>query len=143
MSHDTILIERTYPISTPALWQAMTDKQKLKEWFFEIPDFSTNVGDEFEFSKSDKSPNHLHHCEVLEVIPNQLFKFSWRHPKQTKGISVISWQFIPRMGATTLRLVHEGLEHFKDAGEEYSQAKFESGWERILGEGLNKFVNKL
>jgi len=143
MSHDIIHIERTYPISTAALWQAMTDKQKLKDWFFDIPNISTEVGAQFEFSKVERQEKDFHQCQVLEVKPEELFKFTWRHPKQKKGNSVITWRFIPRRGATTLHLTHEGLEHFRDAGEQFSQERFESGWERILGDSLTKFIEKL
>jgi len=143
MSQDTIHIERTYPISTAELWQAMTDKQKLKDWFFDIPDFSTEIGAEFEFSKVLEPNSTFHHCQVLEVKPQELFRFTWKHPKQPKGNSIITWRFIPRGGATTLHLTHEGLEHFKDAGEQFTQERFESGWERILGDSLPKFIDKL
>ncbi len=143
MSHDIIHIERTYPISTAALWQAMTDKQKLKEWFFDIPNFSTVEGAEFEFTKVENPDGKFHECTVLEVKPEELFKFTWRHPKQPIGNSIITWRFIPRRGATTLHLTHEGLEHFKDAGEQFSLDRFESGWERILGDALPKFIEKL
>ncbi len=142
MSQDTIHIERTYPISTAKLWQAMTDRKKLKDWFFDIPNFSTEVGAEFEFSKSDSSDNY-HHCKVLEVKPQELFKFEWRHPKQTNGNSIITWRLIPRRGATTLHLTHEGLTYAKDAGEPFCLEEYESGWERILGDSLSKFISKI
>jgi len=143
MSQDIIHIERTYPISTAELWQAMTDKQKLKDWFFDIPNFSTEVGAEFEFAKIQNSHSQFHHCRVLEVKPEELFRFTWKHPKQSNGNSIITWRFIPRRGATTLHLTHEGLEHFRNAGEQSTQERFESGWERILGDSLPKFIEKL
>ncbi|MGB7528059.1 MULTISPECIES: SRPBCC family protein [Sphingobacterium] len=143
MSQDIIHIERTYPISPAALWQAMTDKKKLKDWFFDIPNFSTEVGAEFEFSKMEQENKNFHQCQVLEVKPGELFRFTWRHSKLPQGNSIITWRFIPRRGATTLHLTHEGLEHFKDAGDQFSQERFETGWERILGDSLTKFIEKL
>lgn len=142
MRPETIHIERTYPISADKLWQALTNQESMKDWFFEIPNFTTEVGGEFEFYKSNNDKNLMHHCQVVESKAPEIFKFTWRHPKQSQGTSVITWRLIPRRGATTLHLTHEGLENFKDAGENYTHAKFESGWERILGESLNKFLEK-
>jgi len=143
MRQQTIHIERTYPIALADLWQAITNKDNMKEWFFEIPNFTMEIGGEFEFYRHNKREDSLHHCQVLDVIPNELFKFTWRHPKQSKGTSIITWRLIPRGGATTLHLTHEGLENFHDAGEQFSQLRFENGWNYLLGESLNKYVDKL
>ncbi len=142
MRAETIHIERTYPISAEKLWKALTDKQTMKDWFFEIPNFSTEEGAEFEFYKSNTAGQQLHQCQVIETKAPEIFKFTWRHPKQSEGTSIITWRLIPRRGATTLHLTHEGLENFKDAGENFSQDKFESGWEKLLGESLNKFLER-
>jgi len=143
MHSETIHVERTYPINATKLWQALTNKQNMKEWFYEIPNFTTEVGGEFEFFKHNQQQNTLYQCQVIEIIPVELFKFTWRHPKQSAGTSIITWRLIPRRGATTLHLTHEGLETFKDAGEHFTQDNFELGWERILGDQLSKYIDRL
>ena len=143
MSSETIHIERTYPIVASELWNALTDKNKMKDWFFEIPDFTTEVGAEFNFYKFNQNLDTLHRCQVIESKAPEIFKFTWTHPKQSTGTSIITWRLIPRRGATTLHLTHEGIENFKDAGENFKIENFESGWEKILGDSLNKFITKL
>lgn len=142
MRPETIHIERTYPISIADLWRALTTKENMKEWFFEIPDFTMEIGGEFQFFRHQKQQNLLHKCQVIDVVPKQLFKFAWRHPRQTGESSIVTWRLIPRGGATTLHLTHEGLENFKGAGEQYSQESFENGWNYLLGETLSKFLDK-
>jgi uncharacterized protein YndB with AHSA1/START domain len=40
-------IERTYSASVKKVWEAITDKAKMKQWYFDLSEFKPEVGFEF------------------------------------------------------------------------------------------------
>jgi len=49
MKTEPVLIERTLNASVDSVWQALTDNQKMKQWYFDIEEFEPEVGFEFKF----------------------------------------------------------------------------------------------
>ena len=49
MKTEPFVIERTYNVSIDKVWQAITDKEKMKQWYFDLSDFKPEVGFEFTF----------------------------------------------------------------------------------------------
>jgi len=137
-----VLVERTYSASLDAVWDALTDKTKIKAWYFEIPDFEPKEGAEFEFYEPGDAKRYRHHCKILDVKPKELLRYSWAHPSHSEGSSVVSWHLMPRGSATTVRLVHEGGENFSDAGDNFARAKYEKGWNTILSASLAHFLEE-
>ena len=45
-----MVLSRVFDAPIEAVWQALTDKDRVKEWYFEIPDFAATPGHEFGFS---------------------------------------------------------------------------------------------
>ncbi|MFD1768914.1 SRPBCC family protein [Sphingobacterium suaedae] len=135
-----VLVERTYSASLDTVWDALTDKAKIKAWYFEIPEFELQEGAEFDFYEPGEAKRFQHHCKILAIKPKQLLRYSWSHPSHSQGASVVSWHLMPRGNATTVRLVHEGIETFADAGEDFTRAKYEKGWSTILGASLAHFL---
>ncbi len=45
-------IERIYNALIEKVWQAITDKDQMKQWYFDIAGFKPEVGFEFSFSGS-------------------------------------------------------------------------------------------
>jgi len=50
MSAQPFVIDRVYNAPTERVWEAITDNNKMKEWYFDIPDFKPEVGFEFTFN---------------------------------------------------------------------------------------------
>lgn len=135
-----ISIERTFSANVREVWDAITNKDKLDKWYFKIPDFELEEGATFNFYEFGPKKKYHHQCEILEIKPGELFRHTWTHPTHSEGQSTLTWHFIPRGTATTVRLVHEGAENFEEAGEEFSRANFEKGWNIVLGVSLAKFL---
>lgn len=135
-----ILVERTYATSPYRVWEALTEKEKLNLWYFDIPGFELKKDAEFNFYES-KGGNTYHYCiKILDFKPQEFLQYVWSHPSESKGSSIVSWYLIPRGSATAVRIVHEGIENFEDAGALLERTKYEKSWNNILGTSLANFL---
>ena len=48
MNEKIIVIERTYEAPIEKVWEAITDKDQMKQWYFEVSDFKAEVGSAFQ-----------------------------------------------------------------------------------------------
>ncbi len=126
-------IKRTQTFESPAdkVWAALTNKQQMKKWYFDIPDFELKEGAVFNFYESEARQFH-HRGTVKEVVPNQKLSHTWTHPSHSKGESLLTWELQPQGDKTIVTLTHEGIENFADAGPDFSKANYEMGWDAIL-----------
>ncbi len=71
MNNEPFVIERIYNAPVEKVWKALTDKDLMKQWYFDIAAFKPEVGFEFSFDAGNDNNNYTHLCEVLEVIPEK------------------------------------------------------------------------
>ena len=109
----------------------------MKEWYFDIPDFVAEPHTEFAFYGGGE---HHHHCEVLEVVPQQKLKHTWTYPEISKEKTLVLWELEPDGEGTLVTLTHKGLENFEHLGQEFQHESFENGWNEIVTKNLKKFV---
>ncbi|MBK8842033.1 MAG: SRPBCC domain-containing protein [Saprospiraceae bacterium] len=140
MEHKPIILERTFKTTPSKLWNALTDNKEMKHWYFNLEDFRAEVGFQFQFS-GGPSPDkqYLHLCEVTEVIPEQKLTYSWKY-KGYAGISFVSFELFPDGENTKLKLTHEGLESFPNENADFARHNFEEGWDSIINESLQKYL---
>ncbi|HLA57922.1 MAG TPA: SRPBCC domain-containing protein [Puia sp.] len=138
MSHQPIIIEQVYAVPVSKVWDAITNNEQLKKWYFQIPDFKPVVGFEFSFSGGEKG-EYKHLCKVTEVIPGRKLAHSWRY-EGYPGNSFVSFELFDEGKKTKLKLTHTGLESFKEAGADFAPEKFAEGWIYILGTSLKKYL---
>ncbi|WP_262708352.1 SRPBCC family protein [Chryseobacterium sp. CH21] len=71
-----------YTINAPAekIWKALTDKNEMKSWYFDIQDFVLETGKKFNFYEPGGANKYHHQGEILEIIPNQKLKHTWSYP---------------------------------------------------------------
>ena len=74
--------------SVSKVWQALTDKNQMKEWYFDIPDFELKTGAVFNFYEPGEAKQFHHRCRILEIVPEKKFSHTWTHPGLSKGESV-------------------------------------------------------
>ena len=74
MDNQLIVLERLFNASTTTVWKALTDKNEMKNWYFDLAEFKAELGSKFQFT-GGPSPDkqYLHLCEVTEVIPEKNF----------------------------------------------------------------------
>ena len=67
----SIVIERNYKATLEQVWNAITNKQQMKEWYFDIPDFKLEVGTTFNFFEPGDAKAYHHQCTITEIIFQQ------------------------------------------------------------------------
>lgn len=141
MQNNNFVIERTFNSSIEKVWHAITDKDAMKQWYFDLEDFKPEVGFEFRFYGQGKEGEpYLHLCKITEVIKEIKLTYSWRY-EGYDGISFVSFELFTTGKTTTLKLTHEGLETFPvTANNAFAKENFAEGWTYLIGTGLSKFV---
>ena len=54
MNDEPFVIERIFNAPVDIVWKAITDKDKMKVWYFYLQDFKPELGFEFEFFAGDE-----------------------------------------------------------------------------------------
>jgi uncharacterized protein YndB with AHSA1/START domain len=136
-----VVVEHTYKAAPAEIWKALTDKNEMKLWYFDLAEFKAEPGFEFEFTAGDDKKQFLHHCRVTAVIPNKKLQYTWNYPGHP-GDSLVTFElFEEAPGKTRLRVTHEGLETFPPV-EDFAKNNFISGWTHILSISLQNYLHK-
>ncbi|HKO81029.1 MAG TPA: SRPBCC domain-containing protein, partial [Chitinophagaceae bacterium] len=78
MNASPFIIERTFDAPLAKVWEAITDNDKMKQWYFDLPGFKPEVGFEFEFTGGpDDGKQYLHLCKVTDVVVGKKITYSW------------------------------------------------------------------
>jgi uncharacterized protein YndB with AHSA1/START domain len=141
MQTDPFIIERTYNASPGEVWQAITDKTKMKQWYFDLPEFKAEVGFEFSFTGGPPERSYLHICKVTEVLTGKKLTYSWRYDGYD-GNSLVTFELFPEGNKTRLKLTHTGLETFPASNPDLAKENFAAGWNEIIGKSLKEFLEK-
>lgn len=138
-----IVVEEVYEASPDQVWQAITDKDSMKEWYFNIQDFILKENATFNFYAPDDERKYHHQCVIKKIVPERKFQHTWTYPSHSKGESVITWEISPEGNGSRVRLTHSGVESFSDAGNDFTRENFEAGWKEIVGKSLKDFISLL
>lgn len=142
MNTQAFTIERSYRAPVEKVWQAITDRDQMKEWYFDLSAFEARPGFEFSFyGQGHKGEQYLHRCKILEVVPQQKLSYSWTY-EGYEGYSVVTFELFPEGEQTRLKLTHEGLESFPANNPDFAKGSFMEGWTYLTGTSLKNFLEK-
>ena len=141
MKAEPIVIERTINAPSAKVWEAITDKDLMKQWYFDLPEFKAAVGFEFQFYGGTEEKQYLHKCSITEVVPEKKLTYSWRY-EGYEGVSFVTFELFAEGNTTRLKLTHEGLESFPSTNPDLAKENFAEGWKQIIGESLKTFVER-
>ena len=139
MKQEPFVIERSFDAPIEKVWKAITDKDQMKQWYFDIPGFRPEVGYEFEFEGGDENKRYRHLCKITEVIPGKKLSYSWRYDGY-EGNSLVTFELFAEDLQTKLTLTHSGLETFPLNNPDLAKENFAVGWNQIIGTALKNFV---
>ena len=71
MEKQSYVIERTFDSSVTDVWNALTKKELMKQWYFDPSDFKPEVGFEFTFSGGTLARTYYHLCRITESLPGK------------------------------------------------------------------------
>lgn len=141
MNNEPFIIERTFNVPIDKVWSAITDKDEMKQWYFDLPAFKPEVGLEFRFTGGPDDRQYLHICKVTEVVPGRKITYSWRYDGY-EGISYVTWELMEEGDKTKLKLTHAGLESFPASNPDLAKENFAAGWTDIIGRSLTEYLEK-
>jgi uncharacterized protein YndB with AHSA1/START domain len=140
MEDRTIIVERVFAATADRVWKAITDKNEMKNWYFDLADFKPEVGFSFQFT-GGPSPEkqYIHLCEVTESVHPEKLTYSWRY-KGYEGISYVTFDLIPEGNNTRLRLTHKGIDSFPKDNPDLAIENFQKGWDDIINRLLREYL---
>ncbi len=139
MENKPLILEQEYDAPIELVWSAITDKELMKKWYFDISDFKAEVGCKFHFEGGPDGKRYMHICEVLEVIPLKKLKHSWRY-EGYEGISFVTFELSSLGKKTRLKLIHEGIETFNNP--DFIRSNFVGGWEYLIHKSLKAYLEE-
>jgi uncharacterized protein YndB with AHSA1/START domain len=137
-------IEITRVFDTPIsfVWRAITEKELMKLWYFDLDEFIPEVGFKFEFIGGHEDGiqyNHL--CEVTEVEFEKKLAYSWKY-EGYEGMSYVTFLLSEENEKTKLIFTHSGLSSFPYDNLDFAQHNFEEGWDHFINQALTIFLSK-
>ena len=141
MKNEPFVIERTINAPVAKVWKAITNKEEMKRWYFDIAEFKPEVGFEFRFSAGTEGKTYLHLCKITEVIVGKKLSYSWRYDGYP-GNSEVTFELFAEGDNTRLKLTHTGLETFPQDDPAFAVQSFVTGWTQIIRTSLPAFVEK-
>jgi uncharacterized protein YndB with AHSA1/START domain len=139
---DSVIVERTYNAPISKVWKAITDRNEMKKWYFDLAEFKAEPGFRFQFTGGQEGGiQYLHLCQILEVVKEQKLSYTWRYDGYA-GNSIVTFELFEEGNMTRLRLTHEGLNSFPSDNPDLDSKNFTEGWNSILGESLNNYFER-
>jgi len=141
MKNEPFEIERTLNAPVERVWKAITDKDQMKQWYFNLAEFKPEIGFEFTFEGGAEDKTYVHLCKILAVEPNKKLQHTWTYDGY-EGYSVVTWELTPEGNSTHVKLSHEGIDSFPAYDPNFAKESFTKGWTYIVGTSLKEFVEK-
>ncbi|MDF2449686.1 MAG: hypothetical protein K0R26_2190 [Bacteroidota bacterium] len=135
-----VITEKTFPVPVSRVWKAITNREEMKFWYFDLAEFKAEVGFKFCFEGGNEVNTFTHECEVTEVIANKQLTYSWRY-KGYEGISYVTFNLTDQGDQTLVKVTHTGLETFPPI-QDFARENFVAGWTDIIGRSLKEYLEK-
>ena len=131
-----IVVDETLPHAPETIWKTLTTANLMGRWLMIPAGFEPVEGKHFTYQTTPAGAwDGTIHCEVLEVIPNQRFAYSWKGghdgnvgygaPLDT----VVTWMLSKVENGTRVRLVHSG---FVTPRNDSALKTMGDGWKKVV-----------
>lgn len=141
MNNEPIRIEGTFNMPAIKVWKAITNRDQMAKWYFDLKEFKPEVGFEFQFEGIGKdNKKFLHLCKITEVEFCKKLSYAWRYDGY-EGNSLVTFELFTGGETTRVKLTHTGLETFPNTSD-FAKQNFVEGWTHIIGKSLKEFLEK-
>lgn len=135
-----VVVERVFNAPPELIWRALTDRDMMQQWYFNLVEFRPEVGFHFEFMAGPpKGKQFRHVCEVTAVVPGRKLAYSW-HFAGYGGMSEVTFELFAEGDGTRLKLTHTGLASFAAEHPDFAVHNFREGWNHIVNVSLPEFL---
>ena len=136
----TVKVISVFETSKQKVWEAITNPEIMKIWYFDMSNFKLEIGNEFTFYEPYGN-EFFHKCKVLSFEENKMFQHTWAHPQQSKGTSILTWNIEEiEVNKVKVSLIHEGLDSFADGGDKFAATNYEMGWNALIKTSLRNYL---
>ena len=142
MENNPIIVEQLVNAPADKVWQAITDKDRMKDWYFSLEEFKPEVGFTFQFYGGTEEKQYLHLCKITEVIPEKKISYTWQY-EESDAVSLVTFELSPEEEQTLVRLTHTGVEGFPKGDPNFARESFVAGWTEIIRKLLKDYVEKV
>lgn len=142
MDTSPIVVETILNAPASRIWESISNKEVMKQWYFDIENFKPEVGAEFQFYGGDKETQYLHLCKIKEVIPGKKLSHTWAYENVPVETLVTFELTAEGNNQTKIKLTHEGLEKFPADNKAFAKENFVAGWNHIIKTSLKAFAEK-
>ncbi|QOJ27970.1 MAG: SRPBCC domain-containing protein [Ignavibacteriales bacterium] len=141
MTGETLIVSRVFPAPADLLWKAITEKERMKEWYFDIAEFRPEPGFHFTFTGGTETREYLHLCTVIQAVSCVLLSYSWEY-QGYPGKTIVTFRLEPAEGGTKLTLSHSGLDSFPADNPDFNRENFRQGWDYLMNTSLKQYIEK-
>ena len=139
-SDEPVIIEQDFACSVAALWQALTDPAKMRQWYFDnIPDFSPEPRFETEFMVDAGERRFLHQWRVIEAVAPRKLAYRWTYDGYP-GSAISLFMLSGDDHRSHLQLSFDIEADFPDDVPEFRRESCVGGWEYFIGESLKRYL---
>jgi len=129
--------EFDYNAQIEKVWQALTDVDKMKKWYFpQLQKFEPTVGYKFQFD--DNGSEYQKEWIVTKAKDNKTLAHSWAY-KGYPGSSEVIFDLFANGNKSRLRVTQTDLESFPNHPH-FKREQFEWGWDNLLGQNLRQLL---
>ncbi len=123
------------------VWNAITQKEIMKEWYFDLEEFKPEPGFTFTFTAGPDGRSYIHECTITRAEKPALLEYSWKY-RGYEGESFVLFELTAEGDKTRIRLTHRGLESFPASNPDFAAKNFEGGWTALIGKRLVALFEK-
>lgn len=133
-----LVTERIYNTPIEMVWQAITDKDAMREWYFpQLQEFEPVLGAKFQFFNDGSA--YQKEWIVSQVVTGRKLAHTWSY-KGYPGHSEVSFDLSVEGNQTRFKITHTGLESFPD-DPHFARDRFVWGWQ-LISDKLNNYLQK-
>ncbi len=142
-SKPPIIVQQNLPVSVNEAWQAITQVDQMRQWFFEnIESFVPEEGFETQFNVKTPNRDFLHQWKLTTVSPPQKITYQWTYPDYP-GTGFVTFELQEKAPSLTLlTLTAEGMDSFPQDIPEFSRESCTAGWNYFIRERLKAYIDK-
>jgi ketosteroid isomerase-like protein/uncharacterized protein YndB with AHSA1/START domain len=136
-----VVVEQTYNSTISKVWNAITDENKMKKWYFEtMQTFKPVVGFKTEFNVRANGIDYLHSWKVTEVIHEKKITYIWKFGGY-QGKSVVTFELSIYNNTTKLKLTEVGIESYPKNNPDFTRERRIEGWNYFIRKRLKAFLD--
>lgn len=133
-----IVVDEVFPHAPETIWKTLTSGGLMGRWLRMAPSgFDAVLGNRFTYQTTPAGEwDGIIHCEVLDVVANERFVYSWKGGHESNDgaygsrlDTVVAFTLEKVDGGTRLRLVHSG---FVTPKNDSAYRGMSGGWTQVV-----------